>query len=115
MRITDRNYMNITDVKKVISKHLYRLMGEWFDDNVFYQALGRTIVQANINKFDGLLTMLTDEQGDVMIDALTDNLGDMIDKGYKIDLTTISPLLPSRVLLVSSNDIKSLIDEIKRG
>lgn len=107
--------MNITEVKKVITKHLNRLMGEWFDDNVFYQAIGKTVVQANINKFDGLLTMLTDEQGDVMIDTLVENLGDLVEKGYKIDLTTISPLLPSRVLIVSQDDIKRLINDIKKG
>ena len=33
----------------------------------------------------------------------------------KIDLTTISPLLPSRVLIVSQDDIKRLINDIKKG
>ena len=107
--------MNITEVKKVLVKHLNRLIGEWFKDKPLYEGLALTIVQANINKFDGLLTMLTDENGNIMIDELTINLGNLLEKGYEIDLTTISALLPHRVLIISKEDIQAVIDEIKRG
>ena len=107
--------MKINDVKTILTKHLNRLIGEWFKDKPFYEGLGLTIVQANINKFDGLLTMLTDENGDIMIDALTENMKDLLERGYEIDLTTISALLPHRVLIISKDDIKAVIDEIKRG
>lgn len=107
--------MTIADVKKVITKHLNRLMGEWFSDKPLYQGLGITIIKANINKFDGLLTMLTDENGNLMIDELVENLGEYLNKGYQIDLTTISSLLPSRVLIITKEDIKAIIDDIKKG
>lgn len=107
--------MNVIEVKKVLVKHLNRLIGEWFKDKPLYEGLALTIVQANINKFDGLLTMLTDENGNIMIDELTINLGNLLEKGYEIDLTTISALLPHRVLIISKEDIQAVIDEIKRG
>ena len=107
--------MKTNEVKMVIYNHLQSLIKEWFEDKPLIQAVAKTIIQANINKFDSLLYMLTNEDGDLMIDELVDNLGDMVEKGYQLDLTTISPLLPNRVLLISKDDIKSIINTIKRG
>lgn len=107
--------MKTSNFKQVINQHLNRLIGEWFEDNKLFQALAKTILQANINKFEGLLNMLTDENGEILIDVLVDNLGDMIENGYRIDLTTISPLLPNRILLVTKQDIRSIINDIKGG
>ena len=88
-------------------------MRDWFYDKPLVQAIGITIVQTNVNKFDGLLDMLTMEDGNVNIDALIENLGGILEQDYTIDLTTISPYLPSRVLIISKDDIKGLINEIK--
>lgn len=105
--------MNKTQIKDIISKKIITLMRDWFSDKPLIQALGITIVQTNLNKFDGVLDMLTDEEGNVNVDGLIDNLGGILDNDYTIDLTTISPYLPSRILIVSKQDIKGLIDEIK--
>lgn len=88
-------------------------MTEWFADKPLIQALGITIIQTNVNKFDALLDMLTDENGNVNIDALVENLGDAVERDYTIDLTTISPLLPKRVLIISKSDIDALISDLK--
>ena len=90
-------------------------MRDWFSDKPLIQAIGITVVQTNLNKFDDLLDMLTDENGNVNIDGLIENLGSIIEQDYTIDLTTISPYLPSRILIISKEDIKSLINEIKMG
>lgn len=105
--------MNKTQIKDIISKKIITLMRDWFSDKPLIQALGITIVQTNLNKFDGVLDMLTDEEGNVNVDGLIDNLGGILDNDYTIDLTTISPFLPSRILIISKDDIKGLIDEIK--
>lgn len=105
--------MNKTQIKDIISKKIITLMRDWFSDKPLIQALGITIVQTNLNKFDGVLDMLTDEEGNVNVDGLIENLGGILDNDYTIDLTTISPYLPSRILIVSKADIKGLIDEIK--
>lgn len=88
-------------------------MRDWFSDKPLIQAIGITVVQTNLNKFDGLLDMLTDENGNVNIDGLIENLGGILENDYTIDLTTISPYLPNRILIISRDDIKGLINEIK--
>lgn len=105
--------MNKTQIKDIISKKIITLMRDWFSDKPLVQAIGITIVQTNLNKFDGLLDMLTLEDGNINVDALIENLGDILEQDYTIDLTTISPYLPSRILIISKDDIKGLINEIK--
>ena len=105
--------MNKTQIKDIISKKIITLMRDWFSDKPLIQAIAITVVQTNVNKFDGLLDMLTMEDGNVNIDALVENLGMVVEQDYTIDLTTISPYLPSRILIISKEDIKSLINEIK--
>ena len=105
--------MTRTQLKDIISKKVITLMRDWFSDKPLIQALGITIIQTNINKFDSLLDMLTDENGNVNVDGLVENLGILIEQDYTIDLTTISPYLPSRILIISKEDIKGLINEIK--
>ena len=107
--------MTKAEIKTLISNKLIKLMGEWFEGKPLYQALGITIVQTNINKFDGLIDMLTDENGNVKADLLIDNLGDTIENGMSIDLTTISPLLPQRILLITKQDIDEIVADIKKG
>lgn len=104
--------MRKEEIKKIVGDKLIRLMGEWFEGRPLYQALGITVVQTNINKFDSLMDMLTDEEGNVKIDLLVENLGEHIEKDYTIDLTTISPYLPKRIIILTKNDIKEIIDEV---
>lgn len=105
--------MNKIEIKDIISNKIIRMMREWFYDKPLIQALGITIVQTNVNKFDGLLDMLTMEDGNINVDALIENLGDILEQDYTIDLTTISPYLPKRVLIISKQDMNDLINEIK--
>lgn len=105
--------MNKIEIKNTISNKLITLMRDWFPDKPLIQAIGITIIQTNVNKFDGLLDMLTLDDGTINIDALVENLGPILEQDYTMDLTTISPLLPKRVLIISKEDIKGLINEIK--
>lgn len=105
--------MNKNEIKDIISKKIITLMRDWFADKPLIQAIGITIVQTNVNKFDGLLDMLTNDEGEINVDALIENLGPIVEQDYTIDLTTISPLLPKRVLIISKEDIKAIINEIK--
>lgn len=102
--------MKLNDFKRVISTHGNRLINEWFSDSPIVKALALTVLKANINKYDSYLNLLTDENGDVMIEELMDNLN--IRNGYEIDLTTISPLLPSRVLILSKRDVENILNDL---
>ena len=104
--------MKLNDLKRVISTHGNRLINEWFNDSPVFKALAMTMLKANINKYDNYLNLLTDENGDIMIEELINNLN--IRNGYEIDLTRISPLLPSRVLILSKEDIDAIIDDLNR-
>jgi hypothetical protein len=57
--------------------------------------------------------MISNENGDVNIDGLVNNLGEFLDKDLQIDLTTISPFLPQRVILITKNDMQTLIEKLK--
>lgn len=102
--------MQTSEAKAVIVKHLNKLITEWFDDKPLIQAIAKTALQANLNKYDTILEMLTNEKGELMVNELFNNLGIM--NGYQIDLTTISPLLPNRIVLITKEDIESLIRDL---
>lgn len=102
--------MQTSEAKAVIVKHLNKLITEWFGDKPLIQAIAKTALQANLNKYDSILEMLTDEKGELMVNELINNLGIM--NGYQIDLTTISPLLPNRIVLITKEDIESLIRDL---
>lgn len=104
--------MTKSQLKDIVSKKIITLLGEWFNDKPLIQAFAITAVQTNINKFDSIINIITDENGDVNVNQLVENLGEYLKKDYNIDLTTISPLLPRRILIISKQDIKSLVDEL---
>lgn len=103
--------MQINEAKAVIVKHLNKLITEWFGDKPLIQALAKTILQANLNKYDNILEMISNEKGDIMFEELIENLD--IRDGYQIDLTSISPLLPNRILIISKEDIQQLLDDLQ--
>lgn len=102
--------MKLNDLKRVIVTHGNRLINEWFSDSPIFKALAMTMLKANMNKYDNYLNLLTDENGDIMIEELITNLN--LKDGYEIDLTTISPLLPSRVLILSKQDIENILNDL---
>ena len=104
--------MKIPEFKNTLSEHLSKLIDEWFGDKPLLNAIAKTALKANINKFDSLLDMLVDENGDLLVNDLINNLGEAVEKGYEIDLTEISNLLPKRVLLISREDIQNLLKDI---
>lgn len=105
--------MKKAEVKKIVSDYLIKLMGDWFPDKPLVRAFGITAIQANVNKFDGVIDMISNEDGDVNIDGLVDNLGEFLDKDLTIDLTTISPFLPQRVLIVTKTDMNTLVNKLR--
>lgn len=102
-------------LKPIVADYLDKMMDSWFEGKPLFKALGKTIVQTNYNKLDGVLDMLTDDSGNVNIDLLVKNLGDIVNEDYKIDLTTVSPFLPQRIIIISKSDIHNLIKQLRES
>lgn len=100
--------MKRDDFKYVVSDFLKKRMAEWFTDKPFIKGLGLSLIDANINKYDSLLEMFEDENGNIDVKGIVSNMGD-IKEPIKIDLSQYSPLLPKRVLLITKDDIDELL------
>ena len=102
--------MKRNEFKNRLSLFLKRRIYEWFEDMPFVKGIALSIVDANINKYEPLIDMLTDENGEVDVNGLINNLSD-VENQIKIDLTTISPILPHRVLLIDKKDFNELLKD----
>jgi hypothetical protein len=100
--------MKIQEFKAVVSDFLKGMVGQWFPDRALVKGLALTLIDANVNKFDNLISLFADENGDIDIDGLKKNMGDAADHGYEIDLQQYHPMLPNRILLITKEDVEEL-------
>ena len=100
--------MKRDELKPVVSDFLKGMMDGWFEDKPIWKGLGYSLIDANINKYDSVIDMFADENGDIDINSLKKNMGDTITEPFKIDLQQISPILPNRILLIGKDDIDRL-------
>ena len=100
--------MKRNEFKSVVSDFLVNMLGQWFPDKPFVKGLGISLVNANINKYDTLLELFEDENGEIDIKGIVENMGDIIEP-LKIDLRQYSPLLPNRTLLITKDDFNELL------
>lgn len=104
------------ELKIKVSNYFNRQIDDWFDTNSLQDNLARTfartIVKANQNKFDALIDLMTDENGEVLVDELLNNFEF---KDITIDLTRYSNLLPKKILIFSRSDFEDLKNELKKG
>ena len=104
------------ELKMIITNHLDKQIDGWFDTNTLQDNIARsfakTMVKANQNKFDNIIDMLTDENGDVLVDELLNNFEF---QDFTIDLTQYSSLLPRKILIFSKSDFEQLKNAIKKG
>lgn len=106
--------MKKEELKPILKDFLTDMMNEWFDDKPLWKTLGNSLISANIDKYDNVLDMFADKNGDIDIEGILNSVGDVMEDVYKIDLQEFSPLLPSRLLLISKEDINKLTTSIKR-
>ena len=108
--------MKKSELKMKITNHLNKQIDGWFDTNTLQDNIARsfakTMVKANQNKFDNIIDMLTDENGDVLVDDLLNNFEF---QDFTIDLTQYSSLLPRKILIFSKSDFEELKNAIKKG
>lgn len=104
--------MKKDELKPIIKDFLTNMMNGWFADKPLWKSLGNSLIIANINKYDNVLDMFADENGDINVEDILNNIGSTMEESYKIDLQQFSPLLPNRILLISKEDIKNLLSSV---
>lgn len=93
--------MKKEDLKPKLQAFLRQMMSEWFADKSFLKGLGIALVDANVNKYDSVLDMFADENGEIDVEGIIKNMDDRIE----IDLQSLSPILPNRILLITKSDL----------
>ena len=91
-------------LKPKLQAFLRQMMSEWFADKSFLKGLGIALVDANVNKYDSILDMFADENGEIDVEGIIKNMDDRIE----IDLQSLSPILPNRILLITKSDLWKL-------
>lgn len=100
------------ELKPIIKDFLTNMMNEWFEDKPVWKTIGNSLISANINKYDNVLDMFADDKGDIDVENILNSINDTMETSFKIDLQQYSPLLPSRVLLITKQDIKNLLSSV---
>lgn len=93
--------MKKDDLKPKLQAFLHQMMSEWLPDKSFLRGLGNALIDANINKYDNIIDMFADENGEIDVEGIIKNMDDTIE----IDLQQLSPILPNRILLITKNDL----------
>lgn len=108
--------MKASELKNRVMTNGGMLIDKIFDTNSIQDkmmnGLLRTILKANINKFDNVLSMISDSNGDIILDELENMIPEKID----IDLTEYASrwsipswMIPNKIVLLTKNDILEII------
>lgn len=116
--------MRLPELKNKVYDYASNMLDQWFDREPFVSSIAKTVLKANINKYDEYFTYITDEKGNVLIDELVENMKSIIpEDGYHIDIKgmamqyNMSPfivkMLPNKILLFTREDLNNLISTLK--
>lgn len=97
--------MKKEDLKPKLQAFLHQMMSEWFPDKNVLRGFGNALIDASINKYDNILDMFADEKGEIDVEGIIKNMDDTIE----IDLQSLSPILPNRILLITKNDLMRML------
>lgn len=105
--------MKRPEFKSIVVDFLTNMLGQWFPDKPIVKGLGISLVNAQINKYDTLIELFEDENGDIDLEGIIENMGDIIEP-IKIDLRQYSPILPARTLLITQDDFNELLKYVEQ-
>ena len=103
--------MTKKELKPIVGDFLKNMMEDWFPDMPFVKGIGLSLVDANINKFDNVIEMFEDENGNIDIENLRNNIPST---EIRISLKELSPILPNRTLLITKSDMDRLFKKLMR-
>lgn len=101
--------MTKKELKPVVSDFLKGMMEDWFPDMPLIKGIGLSLVDANINKYDPIIDMFADENGNIDIENLRSNIPST---EIRISLKELSPILPNRILLITKSDMDRLFRKL---
>jgi hypothetical protein len=103
--------MTKKELKPIVGDFLKNMMEDWFPDMPFVKGIGLSLVDANINKFDNVIEMFEDENGNIDIENLRNNIPST---EIRISLKELSPILPNRTLLITKSDMDRLFKKLMK-
>ena len=103
--------MTKKELKPVVGDFLKGMMEDWFPDLPLVKGIGLSLVDANINKFDSIIDMFADENGNIDVQNLRNNIPST---EIRINLKELSPILPNRTLLVTKGDMDRLFNKLMK-
>ena len=105
--------MTIQELKSNILTKSDYLLNDWFDQNTLsdniFKGIGKTIIQSNINKYDNVINLFADENGDLNIDMLIENIISQFPDKFEIDIQKMIGIPFNKILLISRQDIVNLL------
>ena len=118
--------MKVQEFKLMLLNKLYTITDEWFDTNTlqdrFINGTLKTIIKANKNKYDNLINMFADENGDIDLSEMRNQLINVIPERIEMDVNEItskwnipSYLIPNKLLLLTRKDILDILKLINKG
>lgn len=112
--------MKTNEFKLMVVNKLYSLVDEWFDTNTlqdrFINGTLKTIIKANQHKYDNLINMFADENGNVDLSEIRNQMINVIPERIEMDVNEItskwnvpSYLIPNKLLLLTRKDILDIL------
>lgn len=110
--------MKVTEFKVRTINKLFNIIDGWFDNGFqdgMINGVLKTIIKANQNKYDELLKVFTDEQGNIDLSEINKQMEKVVPENLEIDLKDyankmgVPPyLVPNKILILPKQDVISL-------
>ena len=110
--------MKVTEFKVRTINKLFNMIDGWFDNGFqdgMINGVLKTIIKANQNKYDELLKVFTDEQGNIDLSEINKQMEKVVPENLEIDLKDyankmgVPPyLVPNKILILPKQDVISL-------
>jgi hypothetical protein len=113
--------MKIAEVKIRLMNTLFSLIDTYFNgndlSNKFINSTVKIIVKQNIHKFDDMLALFADNNGEIDLQMMVNEYTNMVpDNGIVFDLKDfvqndlVKNMLPNKVLIIKREDILSVLN-----
>lgn len=111
--------MKITELKLRIITSIDNLIDKYYGDptmlDKFVNATLKLLVQQNANKYDNVLNMFADENGNIDAHTVVSTYANMLEgEGITVDLRRYVPgyigsMLPNKILILRKEDIMDIL------